>query len=320
MDHNVQAGLNMLKGKYGSVLTPEDVQTLENYGKSVTRANRQDAMIAQAAADRAERKASEARANEFLASMTVKDATGKPTGQINLPENAYATVLRDPTLKPAEKMSVFGFMSRVQEEQQSGILKPTDPTVAADVRSKIWDPNFSLTDLDKVRDSLSTKDYAHLRQDLEDKFRDPVRAEAMKDFETRFMKDFAEPMLAGTGLQPRSPQAMQRLDQFHTDMMAQFEQALRDGKDWRPLLDQTNAAFLGKQIAPYMLPQKDMLNTMIDNKLGTPKILEPVLERRPGEDFKSFTARLAKAHPPPKTDKDYEDTSNPFLMGPPNAK
>lgn len=298
MDHNVQAGLDMLHGKYGAALKPEDIQELENYGKAVTRANRSDALVARSNMEFNQRQASEASANKFLSNLVPKDANGNAimTGPVTVPDDAYASVLRDPAMKPSEKMTVFQFMDRVQKEATRDTTPKNDPTVAADLMSRLGasENPTSRDDITKaVQDGTLT---FQAGMDLLNKAADPTggMAKLAADPLVKNGFDAAQARIdngtAAIGLGPNDA-VKEASANFRVDTLRILQTAVQHGENIDKYLNPNDPAYLfdQKRIDQYRPSKDEIKNNLLAPRtaLGAAKAKSAEEDRAPLSDILS---------------------------------
>lgn len=272
MDHNVAAGEAMLSGKYGSLLRPEDVQELQNYGKAVTRAKQADADHATLNQMRAEQKASEAQANRFLSSMAPPGPDGRP-GPMQVPDGAREAVLRDQTMKPSEKMTVIGFMDREQTNMQKDETPRNDPQVSSDLIQRLGDaanPTTQEQIAKQVKEGNLTPQFGMelLAKSSSENSSAMAKLADNPIVKTEFDRASAQLTGATTMLTGPNSAVKYQIDQFKADTLRTLQDAAMNKQDVSHFLDPKDPDYL---FSPARIEQYRPTKEQIKLQLVAPK-------------------------------------------------
>lgn len=246
IDKNVSAGLSMMKSdKYASMLKPEQLQELDNYGKAVTRANRADAAISAANAERAQRQASEARFQN-----TVKSFVGTD-GQIAIPDGAQAKILQS-GMQKGDMLSALSLADSIQRRMDKPPVVSNDPHVTADLLGRTGDPDHPTTKAD-ITDALDKGQITFTAaNDLMRQVSDPNGTIGKLNADPVVKSMFADAFaringttsytLGGANSAVQSAQAG-----FKADTLRTLQDALAQGQDIKHFLDPKSDDYLFSQ-------------------------------------------------------------------------
>lgn len=318
MDRNVAAGTAMLTGKYANFLRPEDLQQLENYGKTVTRANHADAVMARQDQEFKERQASEARAKQFLNEMAPLGPDGRP-GPVQIQPDAYARVLQDKTMKPSEQMTVFTFMDRITKDRAAGALAHNDPAIVGDFIARIGDPENPVTQTD-IADAVKAgkmtpqfgmelfgKASAENQQAMTKLNADPIVKAEFDRAAARITNN-----INANGIGGMNQAVRDKIDQFKMDQLRTLQDAVANKQDYRRFLDPKNPDYLfsDDKVDVYKPTKEDIAKQLVASPVkkpaGTPE--------QPREDLGAIMGRFLNFSPRKPTSDEIKE-GNPLPEG-----
>lgn len=222
-----------------------------------------------------------------------------------------------PTQSTGTVKSGLEMIERLTKEANGEPLPVSDPDTAEDFRARMLlppdDPN-RLTDEQvfaaRARGRLSSQEFAFYKDAVGTLAKDPAKREAYKLF-SDFLNKMKSSITKSSPFSPTmDPAGDRRFYQFGVDMRAQFDAAYRAGADtgtWKDMLDPSSPKFLGKQVAPYQLSNKESLKVLKDQYninapppgAGAPVInpdaRKPVTNpdaRKPGESAAEYLKRM----------------------------
>ena len=290
-------------GWMSNILKPEDRQQMTRLAtvyENEARASK-DRDLAQAA--RMEREQTEAASSDIYKNHFSAD-TGQWTNLPGFAKDMMALAAGHPTTAAPVVKAGLDMVERLTKEANGAPLPVADPSTAEDFRKRMLlpqnDPNrLSLAEVynARARGLVSDQQVSLYKSAVEDIPKDPGKAE----FERAFSKflDGIKPSITGTNpmLGTRFPMQDQKFYQYEVDMRGQLEATYKSGGDWKAMLNPSSANYLGTQVGPYQLSNKEGIKAYVGSmgRDATPGTLTAPAGNdkaiRPGESIEAWLKR-----------------------------
>lgn len=171
-----------------------------------------------------------------------------------------------PTVKAGLEM-----VERLTKEANGEPLPVADPSTAEDFRQRMLlppDDPKRLTDEQvfaaRANGRLSNQEFAFYKDAVTTMAKDPAKRDAYAQF-NKFLNGMKSSITKSNMLTGQVfPEQDRRYYQFSVDMRSQFEAAYKTG-NWQDMLNPSSSNYLGKQVSPYQLSNKQSLKVLKDN-------------------------------------------------------